>query len=139
MNKLFKGIIIITTLLVMILTLAGCGNKLVATKTTEETNTDGEVMKYDEKMQIYFKNNTVSSVKTEYEFQSEDDANTIKAGFELIKAFVSDFNIEINQKGKKLTIELDKEAFETLQDLDESSLTKEAIKTELEKNGYKVK
>lgn len=141
MKKILKQIVVLILMLIITITLTGCGNKLIATKTTEEDmSSDGKTIKYEEKIQISFKDDKVNTAKMEYTFETEDDANTMKSGFDLIKSLLKDLKIEINQKGKKLTIELDKEAFKELQDLeDESALTKEAIKAELEENGYKVK
>lgn len=139
MNKLFKKIVIVALIAIMAITLTGCGNKLVATKTTEETSLTGKTMKYEEKMQISFKKDKVNNVKVEYKFETDEDAKTMKEAFDFIKSFAGDLGMDIKQSGKKLTMSLDKNAFEQMEGATEEELTKDAIKTKLEADGYKVK
>lgn len=139
MKKMLKSLLIVAFLAVVLVALTGCGNKIVATKTTEETNFYGDTIKYDEKVEIKFKGDTVKSVKMTYKFESEDEATEMKAMFDLAKAFMGEeVEFEVKQSGKKLSIELDAEAYAEMEGGD-LEVSKDELKEELEEDGYKVK
>lgn len=141
MNKTLKVILVILLMLVALFILTGCGNKLVATKTSEEEGLDGEKMKIEEKIEVSFKGNKVNTVKKTYTFEKEEDVESMKAMYELMKAFGGeDLKIDVEQTGKKLVIDLDSKAYaEIVANSNEAEMTKKEIKRSLEEDGYKVK
>lgn len=126
MKKLLKGAILIALMLVMVVALTGCGNKLVATKTSNE---DGVEMK--EKHELSFKGDKLDTIKMTYEFS--DEASAAMMGGFMKLAFP---DTEVN--GKKVTMNLSAEDYASeLGDSD--GMTKDAIKASLEEEGYTVK
>lgn len=121
MKKLFKSLIIVALMLVMVLALTGCGNKVVATKDSE----DGK-----EKIEIKFKDDKVDSVKWVIECEDETTAAFMGA---LMKATVSDVEI----KGKKVTMKISADEWEDFSG--DEDATKEEIIESLEDDGYEVK
>ncbi len=139
MKKSLKVVLLAAIMLVMMLALTGCGNKLVATKTSEEQGLDGKTMKYEEKIEISFKKDKVDAVKMTYKFDNEDAAKSMKSLFDLAKAFAGDeMKMDIEQKGKTLTMKLDAKAYAEMAG-EEATMTKDEIKASLKEDGYKVK
>lgn len=139
MNKTIKALLMIAVIIVALFALTGCGDKLVATKTTEEEGLTGEVMKYEEKIEIKFKDDKVNSVKMTFKFEDKEQAETMKSMFDLMTAMMDeDSAMEVKQSGKKLTIELDAEAYSEMSG-EEANMSKDDIKKSLEEDGYKVK
>ena len=140
MKKSLKILLLVAIMLVMVLALTGCGNKLVATKESEETGLDGTTMKYEEKIEVTFKKDKINSVKMTYKFEDEKSAESMKAMFDLVKAFGGEeLKIDVEQKGKTLVIDLDAEAYAEMAEGEEADMTKAELKAELEEQGYKVK
>ena len=112
MKKTLKIIVLIAIMLVAVLALTGCGNKLVATKDVEGTSTEP---KHSEKIEISFKNDKVNKVKMTYTFDNKDDAkkfvDSYNAILSLANAFASgDEKVSLptmEQKGKKAIMEMD--------------------------------
>jgi len=127
MKKLLKGAIIAILMLIMVVALTGCGNKLVATKTTTE---DGVEMK--EKHEISFKGDKLDSIKMTYEFSDEASA-AMMGGF--MKLAFPETEID----GKKVTMNLNAEDYASEFGDTEEDKTKDAIKASLEAEGYTVK
>lgn len=135
MKKSLKILLVVAFMATLLLALTGCGNKLVATKTTDE---DGE--KVEERIEVSFKNDKVNKVKMTYTFEKEETAESMKAIFTLGMSMAGEeiegFNVE--QKGKKVIIEVDEKAFAEMSE-EEAGMSKEELKEELEEQGYKVK
>lgn len=144
LKKTLKIIALIAIMLVAVLALTGCGNKLVATKDVEGTSTEP---KHSEKIEISFKNDKVNKVKMTYTFDNKDDAkkfvDSYNAILSLASAFASgDESISLptmEQKGKKAIMEMDAKMYSEMSGETEAGMTKDEVKASLEKEGYKVK
>lgn len=144
MKKTLKIIALIAIMLVAVLALTGCGNKLVATKDVEGTSTEP---KHSEKIEISFKNDKVNKVKMTYTFDNKDDAkkfvDSYNAILSLANAFASgDESISLptmEQKGKKAIMEMDAKMYSEMSGETEAGMTKDEVKASLEEEGYKVK
>jgi len=127
MKKILKGVIFSILMLVMVVALTGCGNKLVATKTSTE---DG--VEINEKHEIKFKGDKLDSIKMIYEFS--DEASAAEMGEFMQLAFP-----EVEIDGKKVTMNLSPEDYAAGFEESEEDITKESIKALLEEEGYTVK
>lgn len=141
MKKTLKLLLVVALLLVVLVGLTGCGNKLVATR---ETTEDGVTFK--EKTEIKFKDDKMDSVKMTRTYEDKDTAKKEKeeldSSLEYMKLFGFDTSgIEITLKGKKVTMELDVDAFSAITGLEasEEKVSKDELKKTLEEEGYKVK
>lgn len=127
MKKTIKSSILLMVMAVILFALTGCaGSKLVATKSHEEAG-----MKYEEKIEIKFKNKLASEVKMTMEFEDEDTAKS------LAKYLGDEENVK--QDGKKVIMTMDVEDYAKEEGVEKDKLTRDYLKTELEKDGYKVK
>ncbi len=147
MKKTLRNFAIVIAMAMLVVLLTGCGgDKLVATKRTE----DEYMGNYDEKLEITFKDDKASEINMTYTFDDEEQATTMYGYFSLVTSmFVSEDSeeanplegMEVKQDGKKLTIKMDATAYvETLgEDEDTADLSKDAIKASLEEEGYTVK
>lgn len=134
MKKTLKSLLLVSFMLVILLALTGCGDKLVATRETEEMG-----MKMEEKIEVSFKDDKVNKVKMTYTFDSKEQAEAMKSLFTLGMSMNGETtNLDIKQKGKKLTIEADAEAYAELagEDVD---ISKDELREQLEEEGYTVK
>ena len=127
MKKILKGTILVALMLVMVVALTGCGNKLVATKTSTENGVEMQ-----EKHELKFKGNKLDTIKMTYEFSDEESA-AMMGGF--MKLAFPDTEID----GKKVTMNLSAEDYAEELVGSEEEMTKEAIKASLEEEGYTVK
>ena len=123
----------------IVISLTGCGsNKLVATKTTED-----EMMgNYKENITITFKDDKVETVETKMEFEDEETAQGMYGLLSLGMSRDTEGGLdglEFEQEGKTLTMKMDKKAFAASEEMSDEDMTKEAIKSALEEDGYKVK
>ena len=134
MKKTLKSLLLVSFMLVILLALTGCGDKLVATRETEEMG-----MKIEEEIEVSFKDDKVNKVKMTYTFDSKEQAEAMKSLFSLGMSMNGETtNLDIKQKGKKLTIEADAEAYAELagEDVD---ISKDELREQLEEEGYTVK
>ena len=129
MKKTAKSILLVAIMAILLLALTGCGgDKLVATKSSDE---------YDEKLEISFKDDKIEEIVWTMEFSEEEDA----------ESFVKIFNelgdemegMEVEQNGKKVVLTVDAETFAELEGYDNESISKDEIKKSLEEDGYEVK
>lgn len=128
MNKTIKIIIAVVMMLATLLALTACGgNKIVATRETNE----GLGFSAKEKLEITFKGDEVKKAVETMEFKNKDEAEAFAA---LIKVANED-GIKVKKSGKKVTITFTKEAFKD----SFSGASKDEIKASLEQQGYKVK
>lgn len=145
MKKTLKALVVIALMLVILVALTGCGKKIVATREAEQ-----EGIKYEEKVEINLKKNKIDKVKMTMTFDSKETAETMKAKLDDAMKMVSAFggeeelNLNIEQNGKNVTMELDAKTFSTMGGVDvtDTELSKddiEALKKSLEDEGYKVK
>ncbi len=139
MKKSLKILAVVAFLFVILVSLTGCGNKIVATKETTE-----EGITYKEKVEIKLKDDKVDTVKMTMTFEDKDTAEKMKdqldQGIAMLKMMGMDSEgIEIEGKGKKITMKLDAKAFSALSEVEMEEVSKDAIKKDLEEAGYKVK
>lgn len=134
MKKTLKIMLVVAFLSIALFALTGCGNKLVATRESEEMG-----MKMKEKVEISFKNDKVNKVKMTYTFDDKDTAESMKSLFSLgFTMSGSSDGVKIKQSGKKVIIELDGEAYADMES-EYEDLSKDELKEELEEDGYTVK
>lgn len=136
MKKTAKSIILALVMGLLLIALTGCGaNKLVATKSS-----DDEFMgKYEEKIEISFKDDKADQIVWTMEFEDEDKAESVASIFKLANNSDEDTKIDVEQKGKKVTLKMDAKSFASEEDMDDNSLSKEEMKKSLEDEGYTVK
>jgi len=134
MKKTLKELLLVAFMAVVLFTLTGCGNKLVATRETEEMG-----MKWEEKVEIKFKGDKVDSVKMTYTFDDKETAESMKSLLSLgLSMSEEDMGMEVKQSGKKVIMELDAEAYADMEGAD-LEVSKDELREELEEEGYKVK
>lgn len=138
MKKTIKSSALLLVIAMILFTLTGCmGNKLVATKSNE----DSMFGKYEEKVEISFKNDKADKITITTEYEEEEKAESaaslyklaINSGEEELKG------LEVEQKGKKVILKMDAKAFSSQEGMKDEDLTKDNIKKALEEDGYKVK
>ncbi len=136
MKKTAKSIVLALVMGLLLIALTGCGaNKLVATKSS-----DDEFMgKYEEKIEISFKDDKADQIVWTMEFEDEDKAESVASIFKLASNSDEDTKIDVEQKGKKVTLKMDAKSFASEEDMDDNSLSKEEMKKSLEDEGYTVK
>ena len=140
MKKTLKAILLVLVMSMVLVLLTGCGgDKLVATKST-----DDDMMgmgKYEEKIEVEFKDDKASKITMTYEFEKEESAKAMAAFFDLGASMEEEGleGLKVEQKGKKLIIKMDVETFAAQEGVEESEMTKEAMKKSLEEDGYTVK
>lgn len=136
MKKTAKSIVLALVMGLLLIVLTGCGaNKLVATKSS-----DDEFMgKYEEKIEISFKDDKADQIVWTMEFEDEDKAESVASIFKLASNSDEDTKIDVEQKGKKVTLKMDAKSFASEEDMDDNSLSKEEMKKSLEDEGYTVK
>lgn len=134
MKKTLKIMLVVAFLSIALFALTGCGNKLVATRESEEMG-----MKMKEKVEISFKNDKVNKVKMTYTFDDKDTAESMKSLLSLgFTMSGSSDGVEIKQNGKKVIITLDSEAYADMES-EYEDLSKDELKEALEEDGYTVK
>lgn len=139
MKKVAKSLVLLLIMSLILVALTGCGgDKLVATKTTEDDSMFGT---YEEEIEISFKGDKADKIKMTLKFEKEDTAKSAYAIFNLGASILEDEaeDYDVKQSGKKLIIEMSATAYENQEYLKEEDMTKEALKTSLEEDGYKVK
>ena len=127
MKKSILSSILLIVMAVMLFALTGCANsKLVATKTNDDAG-----MKYEEKIEIKFKKKIASEVKMTMTFDDEETAKTLAK-------YLGDEE-GVKQEGKKIIWTMNVEDYAKQEGVEKDKLTRDYLKTELEKDGYKVK
>ena len=134
MKKTLKVLLLVAFMSVVLLALTGCGNKIVATRENKE---DGITM--NERIEITFKKDKITNINLTYEFDTKEMAESMEGYVNLMFASIG---ANVEQNGKKITIELDSEAFAKMAGIEEEEMTdisKKELKKQLEEDGYKVK
>lgn len=137
MKKTIKLVSLLVVMVILLAVLTGCGgNKLVATKTVED---DGSGMgKYEEKVEIIFKDDKASEIIMTSEFEKEEIAESMAEIFKIAETEGME-GFKVEQDGKKVIIKMDANTFAEQEGTPEEKMTKEAMKKALEEDGYKVK
>jgi hypothetical protein len=137
-KKTIKNIALVLVMGIMLVLLTGCGgNKLVATKASE----DDTMGKYNEKIEITFKNNKANEIKMTYEFEDKSNADSMYSSLNLGMAMAGEEveGLKVEQDDKKVIMTMDSKAFEEQEGTNDEEMTKDALKAKLEEQGYKVK
>lgn len=131
MKKTLKLVLLVAFMSIILFALTGCGDKLVATRETDQYG-----MTAKETIEVSFKGDTVNNVKWTYEFEDKETAEGIEAMFKMM--YDEEEGMKVKQSGKKLIIELDAEAYEDMSGED-ATISKDELKEEFEDLGYDVK
>lgn len=140
MKKALKSVSLLLIIGMVLVLLTGCGgDKLIATKTTDDDSMG--LGKYEEKIEVKFKDDKVSEVTMTAEFEKEEAAKSMAALFNLGSSMAEEEmeGFKVEQKGKKVIMKVDAKTFAKQEDLSDEDMTKEAIKKSLEEDGYTVK
>lgn len=136
MKKTAKGALLVLIMGLLLIALTGCGgDKLVATKSSD----DDFMGKYDEKIEISFKDDKATDIVWTMEYESKEKAESIAAIFKLANSSNSDSKMDVEQNDKKVIIKMDAETFASEEGMDDNSLSKKEMKKSLEDDGYTVK
>lgn len=148
MKKTLKVLAVVALLLVVLVSLTGCGNKVVATKDSEM---DGK--SYEEKIEVKLKDDKIDSVKTTMTFEDKDAAKDLGKSLEeelkqatagLKELGINTDGISVETKGKKVIMTLNSDLFEAMQgasgiNISNEKVTKDELKDSFKDAGYKVK
>ena len=129
MKRTLKYVLLLVALLGVVFLLTGCGNKLIATKKSDEA---GQPVK--ETIEIKFKKDEIQEVKMIGEFDSKEEAEEQYEGIMAFADYMS--GVEVEQKGKKVIITYSADGAEMMFG---KNASKKDVKEMLEDEGYKVK
>lgn len=139
MKKTLKSIVLVLLMGLILILLAGCGSdKLVATKTTE----DSMMGTYEEEVVMTFKNDKVTNIEMNMEFDKEETAEGMYALFNMGTSMSETSmpeEMEVKQDGTKLIITMDAKAYAQSEGISDENMTKDALRANLEENGYTIK
>lgn len=134
MKKTLKALLLVAFMLVTLLALTGCGDKLVATRETEEMG-----VKMEEEIEVSFKDDKVNKVKMTYTFDSKEQAEAMKSLLSLGMSMNEETaNFDIKQSGKKIIMEADAKAYAEMVG-DDVDISKDELREQFEDQGYTVK
>ena len=133
-EKTLKALLLVAFMLVTLLALTGCGDKLVATRETEEMG-----VKMEEEIEVSFKDDKVNKVKMTYTFDSKEQAEAMKSLLSLGMSMNEETaNFDIKQSGKKIIMEADAKAYAEMAG-DDVDISKDELREQFEDQGYTVK
>lgn len=147
MKKTVKSLFVLMIMAILLVGLAGCGDKedskkddkkasnndtLVATKSGE----DDFFGKYDEKVEVSFKDDKADKIVMTRELESEE---TVKSIEKVIDYLNTDEGMKFEVEGNKVIITFDAETYIAEEGLDDDDLSRDAFKKDLESAGYTVK
>ena len=97
--------------------------------------------KYNERIEITFKNNKANEIKMTYEFEDKSNADSMYSLLNLGMAMAGEEveGLKVEQDDKKVIMTMDSKAFEEQEGTNDEEMTKDALKAKLEEQGYKVK
>lgn len=131
MKRTSKSILLVAIMAILLLALTGCGgDKLVATKSSDFG---------DEKIEISFEDDKAKEMVWTIECEDKDEAKEAVETFEQLSENMD--GIKAEQKGKKVVLTIEVEAFAALSgaDVDDEAMSKDEFKKALEEDGYEVK
>ena len=139
MKKTIKSIALLTIMGVALILLTGCGgDKLVATKTTQD-----ELMgNYEERVVVTFKDDVVENVEMSMEFDSKETAEGMYGLYNMGVSMSEDESLaglDVKLDGKKFIITMDASAYASQEEISQEEMSKDAIRKSLEESGYQVK
>lgn len=135
MNKILKLCALGIFMLMALILLTGCGDKVKAT-ITEEDVMFGE---YGIDVQISFKDDKINKVKMTYELEDENKAAALVGFGNLALGYCEEgAEAEYEQKKNKVTIRCNAEGFYQLYDEDYRDLNKNETIEELKNDGFTI-
>lgn len=147
MKKLSKYFIVTALLTMMVFVFAGCSEKkeennkstieekIVATKTITSNDVIGE---YETRFEFTFENEKLTKVINTSELKNENQAEVFMAAVNASKS-KSIEGIEFEQDGKKVIMKMDADTFSSMVNINSETVTKDAIKKDMERKGYTIK
>ena len=140
MRKVLTNVGLLLIMGMMLILLTGCGaDKLIATKTTQDDFMG--LGRYEEKVEVEFKNDKVTGIEMTYEFEKKEAAEGMTAILNLgISTSEEELEgITVKQKGNKVIMTMDAQMFAEQEGVSEKEMKKEAMRSSLEEDGYTVK
>ncbi len=145
MKKAIKISAILAIIAMLMLALTGCGkdesknkssnnDNLVATKSGE----DSFFGKYEETVEISFKDNKADKIVMTRELEDEEKAESISSVFEYLDESEME-GMKVERDGKKIIITLEPKTFAEQESLNDEDLSRDSLKKELEEDGYEIK
>ena len=145
MKKAIKISAILVIIAMLMLALTGCGkdesknkssnnDNLVATKSGE----DSFFGKYEETVEISFKDNKADKIVMTRELEDEEKAESISSVFEYLDESEME-GMKVERDGKKIIITLEPKTFAEQESLNDEDLSRDSLKKELEEDGYEIK
>ena len=145
MKKAIKISAILAIIAMLMLALTGCGkdesknkssnnDNLVATKNGE----DSFFGKYEETVEISFKDNKADKIVMTRELEDEEKAESISSVFEYLDESEME-GMKVERDGKKIIITLEPKTFAEQESLNDEDLSRDSLKKELEEDGYEIK
>ena len=104
--------------------------------TAKKTVKDSTLGDHAEIIKIGFTNNKIVDVSMAMEFTDEKTASSLISALKLSSESMEGY--EFTQDGKQIVVHMDIDSFKKQANLPDSSLTKDALKSALEKQGYKI-
>ncbi len=144
MKKLSKYFIVTAVLTMMIFVFAGCSekkeenNKATIEEKIVATKTITRFGEYETRFEFTFENEKLTKVINISELKNENQAEVFMAAMNASKS-KSIEGIEFEQDGKKVIMKMDADTFSSRFNINSESLTKDAIKKDMEKKGYTIK
>lgn len=139
MKKTLKAAILAVVMGLIIISLTACGsNKLIATKTTE----DETMGNYKEEITMTFKDDKVETIEMSMEFDDEETAEAMYSLYSFGMSMSEEEapeGMQVKREGKKFIMTMDATAYAEFEGVSDEEMTKEALKAELEADGYTVK
>lgn len=147
MKKLSKYFIVTALLTMMVFVFAGCSEKkeennkstieekIVATKTITSNDVIGE---YETRFEFTFENGKLTKVINTSELKNENQAEVFMAAVNASES-KSIEGIEFEQDGKKVIMKMDADTFSSMVNINSETVTKDAIKKDMERKGYTIK
>lgn len=139
MKKALKSIALLIIMGVALILLTGCGgDKLIATKTTE----DSLMGNYEEEVVVTFKDDIVENVEMSMEFDSKETAEGMYGLYNMGVSMSEDeslVGLDVKLDDKKLVVTMDAKAYAAQGEMSQEEMSKEAIRKSLEESGYTVK
>ena len=144
MKKIIKYFIVTVLLTMMVFVFAGCSEKKVENnKSTNEeklvaikTIQSDIVGEYESRFEFVFENEKLIKVTNISELKTENEAEVFMAAVNASKNETIK-GIEYEQDGNKVIMKMDADTYASMSNT--KTLTKDAIKKDMEKRGYTVK
>lgn len=135
MNKILKLCVIEIMMLIALVVLTGCGDKINASMTEE----DAIWGKCGINLEISFKDDKINKVKIVYELENETKAKAMLGLEDMLTSQNDDIKAHFKQNKNKVTIECNDEGFYQLYADYYRGLNKEKTIEKLKEEGFTIK